>query len=97
MASFKKAKLPVPVENKYLRKNKVGTIYIWAMFLAQVEGGDKDLHSGTFGGIIHEPLMDLVALLGNNVHHCSGVAGEWLAISLMKISAIFNWFELSQV
>lgn len=37
------------------------------MFLAQVEGGDKDLHSGTFGGIIHEPLMDLVALLGNNI------------------------------
>lgn len=46
------------------------------MFLAQVEGGDKDLHSGTFGGIVHEPLMDLIALLGNNVHHCSGVAGE---------------------
>lgn len=46
------------------------------MFLAQVEGGDKDLHSGTFGGIIHEPLTDLIALLGNNMHHGSRVAGE---------------------
>ncbi|NWI54475.1 CNDP1 dipeptidase, partial [Calyptomena viridis] len=32
-----------------------------------VECGSKDLHSGTFGGIIHEPLMDLIALLDSLV------------------------------
>lgn len=61
------------------------------MVLVQVECGGKDLHSGTFGGIIHEPLTDLIALLGNNAHHCSGVTGEHqVAISLTKISAVFN-------
>ncbi|NWU70356.1 CNDP1 dipeptidase, partial [Pterocles burchelli] len=32
-----------------------------------VECGDKDLHSGTFGGIIHEPMMDVIALLDSLV------------------------------
>ncbi|NXS59337.1 CNDP1 dipeptidase, partial [Brachypteracias leptosomus] len=32
-----------------------------------VECGDKDLHSGTFGGIIHEPMTDLMALLDSLV------------------------------
>ncbi|NWZ39839.1 CNDP1 dipeptidase, partial [Brachypodius atriceps] len=32
-----------------------------------VECGSKDLHSGTFGGIIHEPLLDLIALLDSLV------------------------------
>ncbi|NWQ70349.1 CNDP1 dipeptidase, partial [Neopipo cinnamomea] len=32
-----------------------------------VECGSKDLHSGTFGGIIHEPLTDLIALLDSLV------------------------------
>ncbi|XP_074942259.1 beta-Ala-His dipeptidase [Phalacrocorax aristotelis] len=38
-----------------------------ACFFVEVECGSKDLHSGTFGGIIHEPLMDLIALLDSLV------------------------------
>ncbi|KFP88521.1 Beta-Ala-His dipeptidase, partial [Apaloderma vittatum] len=38
-----------------------------ACFFVEVECGDKDLHSGTFGGIIHEPMMDLIALLDSLV------------------------------
>ncbi|XP_070603547.1 beta-Ala-His dipeptidase-like isoform X2 [Erythrolamprus reginae] len=33
-----------------------------------VEGGEKDLHSGSAGGIIHEPMSDLVALLDSLVN-----------------------------
>ncbi|NWV36429.1 CNDP1 dipeptidase, partial [Grantiella picta] len=36
-----------------------------------VECGSKDLYSGTFGGIIHEPLLDLIALLDGLVD-CTG-------------------------
>ncbi|XP_071305054.1 beta-Ala-His dipeptidase [Agelaius tricolor] len=38
-----------------------------ACFFVEVECGSKDLHSGTFGGIIHEPLLDLIALLDSLV------------------------------
>uniref|UniRef100_A0A8C0EEF2 Carnosine dipeptidase 1 n=1 Tax=Bubo bubo TaxID=30461 RepID=A0A8C0EEF2_BUBBB len=38
-----------------------------ACFFVEVECGDKDLHSGTFGGIIHEPMTDLIALLDSLV------------------------------
>ncbi|NWU10232.1 CNDP1 dipeptidase, partial [Cephalopterus ornatus] len=38
-----------------------------ACFFVEVECGSKDLHSGTFGGIIHEPLTDLIALLDSLV------------------------------
>ncbi|XP_014462149.1 beta-Ala-His dipeptidase isoform X4 [Alligator mississippiensis] len=36
--------------------------------LKLVECGEKDLHSGTFGGIIHEPMTDLIALLDSLVN-----------------------------
>ncbi|XP_027533360.1 beta-Ala-His dipeptidase-like [Neopelma chrysocephalum] len=38
-----------------------------ACFFVEVECGSKDLHSRTFGGIIHELLMDLIALLDSLV------------------------------
>ncbi|NXP46304.1 CNDP1 dipeptidase, partial [Heliornis fulica] len=38
-----------------------------ACFSVEVECGAKDLHSGTFGGIIHEPMTDLIALLDSLV------------------------------
>ncbi|XP_053324330.1 beta-Ala-His dipeptidase-like isoform X2 [Spea bombifrons] len=38
-----------------------------AYFFVEVESGKKDLHSGTFGGIIHEAMRDLVYLLANLV------------------------------
>ncbi|NXP30871.1 CNDP1 dipeptidase, partial [Leiothrix lutea] len=38
-----------------------------ACFFVEVECGSKDLHSGTFGGIVHEPLLDLIALLDSLV------------------------------
>ncbi|XP_044282377.1 beta-Ala-His dipeptidase-like [Varanus komodoensis] len=39
-----------------------------ACFNVQVKCGEKDLHSGTVGGIIHEPMSDLVALLDSLVN-----------------------------
>ncbi|XP_063779427.1 beta-Ala-His dipeptidase-like isoform X2 [Pseudophryne corroboree] len=38
-----------------------------AYFFVEVESGKKDLHSGTFGGIIHESMRDLVYLLASLV------------------------------
>ncbi|XP_060040586.1 beta-Ala-His dipeptidase isoform X3 [Erinaceus europaeus] len=43
--------------------NAVGTFRA----LKQVKCRDQDFHSGTFGGILHEPMTDLVALLGSLV------------------------------
>nr|KAF6470983.1 carnosine dipeptidase 1 [Molossus molossus] len=34
-------------------------------FMVEVRCRDQDFHSGTFGGILHEPMADLVALLGS--------------------------------
>ncbi|XP_062985872.1 beta-Ala-His dipeptidase [Elgaria multicarinata webbii] len=39
-----------------------------ACFSIEVEGGEKDLHSGGVGGIIHEPMSDLIALLDSLVN-----------------------------
>nr|XP_054958344.1 beta-Ala-His dipeptidase isoform X6 [Pan paniscus] len=36
-------------------------------FMVEVKCRDQDFHSGTFGGILHEPMADLVALLGSLV------------------------------
>ncbi|XP_039092344.1 beta-Ala-His dipeptidase isoform X1 [Hyaena hyaena] len=36
-------------------------------FRVEVKCRDQDFHSGTFGGILHEPMADLVALLGSLV------------------------------
>ncbi len=34
------------------------------VFCFQVECCDKDLHSGVFGGSVHEAMTDLIALMG---------------------------------
>ncbi|XP_066572168.1 beta-Ala-His dipeptidase isoform X2 [Amia ocellicauda] len=36
-------------------------------FLVEVEGQKQDMHSGVFGGSVHEPLINLIALLGSLV------------------------------
>ena len=36
-------------------------------FMVEVEGSAKDLHSGVFGGVVHEPMIDLVRLLAKIV------------------------------
>ncbi|XP_004084691.1 cytosolic non-specific dipeptidase [Oryzias latipes] len=36
-------------------------------FFMEVEGSDKDLHSGVFGGSVHEAMTDLIALMGSLV------------------------------
>lgn len=36
-------------------------------FHLEVTGISKDLHSGVFGGLVHEPMTDLVALMGKLV------------------------------
>ncbi|XP_067393612.1 beta-Ala-His dipeptidase isoform X2 [Emydura macquarii macquarii] len=38
-----------------------------ACFFVEVQCGESDLHSGTFGGIINEPMTDLIALLDSLV------------------------------
>ncbi|XP_053570836.1 beta-Ala-His dipeptidase isoform X2 [Bombina bombina] len=56
-------------DNVWLTKNPALTYGTRgnAYFFVEVEGGNKDLHSGTFGGIIHEPMSDLVFLLASLV------------------------------
>lgn len=34
------------------------------IFILKVHCGDKDLHSGVFGGSVHEAMTDLIALMG---------------------------------
>lgn len=36
-------------------------------FFIEVEGSSKDLHSGVFGGSVHEAMTDLIALMGSLV------------------------------
>ncbi|XP_019400531.1 PREDICTED: beta-Ala-His dipeptidase isoform X2 [Crocodylus porosus] len=58
-------------DNLWLSKMKPALTYGTrgnACFFVEVECGKKDLHSGTFGGIIHEPMTDLVALLDSLVN-----------------------------
>ncbi|XP_019379905.1 PREDICTED: beta-Ala-His dipeptidase isoform X2 [Gavialis gangeticus] len=58
-------------DNLWLSKTKPALTYGTrgnACFFVEVECGKKDLHSGTFGGIIHEPMTDLVALLDSLVN-----------------------------
>ncbi|KAG8133416.1 putative Carnosine dipeptidase 1 protein, partial [Naja naja] len=53
-------------DNTWLSRTKPALTYGArgnACFSVEVEGGEKDLHSGSAGGIIHEPMSDLVALL----------------------------------
>ncbi|KAM4633897.1 beta-Ala-His dipeptidase-like [Polymixia lowei] len=38
-------------------------------FFVEVDGPKQDLHSGVWGGSIHEPMSDLIALLGSLVDH----------------------------
>ncbi|XP_046872284.1 beta-Ala-His dipeptidase-like [Hypomesus transpacificus] len=38
-------------------------------FLVEVDGPKQDLHSGVFGGSIHEPMSDLISLLGSLIDH----------------------------
>uniref|UniRef100_A0A8B9F5M8 Carnosine dipeptidase 1 n=1 Tax=Amazona collaria TaxID=241587 RepID=A0A8B9F5M8_9PSIT len=56
-----------------------------ACFFVDVECGSKYLHNGTSGGISHEPLMDLIALLGNNMHHCSGEVVNASSLAAFKV------------
>lgn len=38
-----------------------------AYFEVSIKGPGADLHSGVFGGMVHEPMTDLVAVLGRLV------------------------------
>ncbi|XP_008106947.2 beta-Ala-His dipeptidase isoform X1 [Anolis carolinensis] len=44
-----------------------------ACFSVQVECGEKDLHSGSVGGIVHEAMSDLIALLDSLVNSCGHI------------------------
>uniref|UniRef100_A0A8C6XIX0 Carnosine dipeptidase 1 n=1 Tax=Naja naja TaxID=35670 RepID=A0A8C6XIX0_NAJNA len=58
-------------DNTWLSRTKPALTYGArgnACFSVEVEGGEKDLHSGSAGGIIHEPMSDLVALLDSLVN-----------------------------
>ncbi|CAG7833368.1 unnamed protein product [Allacma fusca] len=53
-------------DNYWLGKNKPCLTYGLrglCYFFLEVEGGIKDLHSGVFGGSVHEPMADLIWLL----------------------------------
>uniref|UniRef100_A0A0N8EUT2 Beta-Ala-His dipeptidase n=1 Tax=Heterocephalus glaber TaxID=10181 RepID=A0A0N8EUT2_HETGA len=57
-------------DNLWLSKRKPALTYGTrgnSYFLVKVKCRDQDFHSGTFGGILNEPVADLVALLGSLV------------------------------
>ncbi|XP_068188962.1 cytosolic non-specific dipeptidase [Antennarius striatus] len=57
-------------DNYWLGKNKPCITYGLrgiCYFFMEVECGDKDLHSGVFGGSVHEAMTDLIALMGSLV------------------------------
>eukprot|EP00536_Pseudo-nitzschia_multiseries_P005545 jgi/Psemu1/190744/e_gw1.104.45.1 len=43
-----------------------------AYFELSIEGSTKDLHSGVFGGLVFEPMTDLISLMGTLVESSSG-------------------------
>ncbi|XP_004604530.2 beta-Ala-His dipeptidase [Sorex araneus] len=57
-------------DNLWLSRTKPALTYGTrgnSYFTVEVKCRDQDFHSGTFGGILHEPMADLVALLGSLV------------------------------
>ncbi|KAL0613492.1 LOW QUALITY PROTEIN: Beta-Ala-His dipeptidase [Plecturocebus cupreus] len=53
-------------------QSKAWKLWLWDLQAGtaahrEVKCRDQDFHSGTFGGILHEPMADLVALLGSLV------------------------------
>nr|XP_008978245.3 beta-Ala-His dipeptidase isoform X1 [Callithrix jacchus] len=57
-------------DNLWISKRKPAVTYGTrgnSYFTVEVKCRDQDFHSGTFGGILHEPMADLVALLGSLV------------------------------
>nr|KAF6329736.1 carnosine dipeptidase 1 [Myotis myotis] len=55
-------------DNLWLSQRRPALIYGTrgnSYFTVEVTCRDQDFHSGTFGGILHEPMADLVALLGS--------------------------------
>lgn len=57
-------------DNLWLSQRKPALIYGTrgnSYFTVEVKCRDQDFHSGTFGGILNEPMADLVALLGGLV------------------------------
>lgn len=55
-------------DNLWLSRGKPALTYGTrgnSYFLVEVKCRDQDFHSGTFGGILNEPMADLVALLGS--------------------------------
>lgn len=59
-------------DNLWLSRTKPALTYGTrgnSYFSVEVKCRDQDFHSGTFGGILNEPMADLVALLGNVPFH----------------------------
>ncbi|XP_069424916.1 beta-Ala-His dipeptidase isoform X5 [Ovis canadensis] len=57
-------------DNLWISQRKPALIYGTrgnSYFTVEVKCRDQDFHSGTFGGILNEPMADLVALLGSLV------------------------------
>uniref|UniRef100_A0A3Q1M5W4 Carnosine dipeptidase 1 n=1 Tax=Bos taurus TaxID=9913 RepID=A0A3Q1M5W4_BOVIN len=57
-------------DNLWISRRKPALIYGTrgnSYFTVEVKCRDQDFHSGTFGGILNEPMADLVALLGSLV------------------------------
>ncbi|XP_003466552.2 beta-Ala-His dipeptidase [Cavia porcellus] len=57
-------------DNLWLSRRKPALTYGTrgnSYFMVEVKCRDQDFHSGTFGGILNEPMSDLIALLGSLV------------------------------
>ncbi|XP_023382475.1 beta-Ala-His dipeptidase-like [Pteropus vampyrus] len=84
-------------DNLWISQRKPALIYGTrgnSYFTVEVKCRDQDFHSGTFGGILNEPMADLVALLGNVLLHLtSQTSGNLLRYSFSRLSvSLLPWF-----
>lgn len=58
----------------------------------QVECSDRDLHSGVYGGSVHEAMTDLIMLMGEREWAPAAIWGSSLPPSLVAPSDRPTWF-----
>jgi nonspecific dipeptidase len=55
-------------------------------FMVEIEGSAKDLHSGVFGGVIHEPMIDLTRLLAKIVDSNGNILIPGISENVRKLT-----------
>lgn len=50
--------------NLYQQDSGLNRVFLCISVYLQVEGPKQDLHSGVYGGVVIEPMTDLIGILG---------------------------------